>query len=495
VQEPPVATVSDWRKQNSVFEDVALVDPSAGAGTLTGLGPAERVRTQGVGPNLFPLLGATPILGRGFDLQEVRRGNRQYVISNAFWKRRFDANPQVLGTRITMEGLPGTIVGVMPPGFSVYYARDVDVWGTLDPESARYAKRTDHSQHAIARLKLNVSMQQAQADMDMIAARLAKAYPETNRDTGVKVVAFREQLSRIGRFMHPLMGAVGFVLLIACANVANLLMARMASRQKEMTLRASLGAGRLRLIRQLLTEALLLAAVGGALGLLLTRIGIHLFRILMPGGLRGLEVTSADPRVLLFTLAISMLTGILFGLAPAVATSKVRLNDTLKIAAARRNLPSTSGMLVIAEMALAMLLLVGAGLMINSFLRLQGVNPGFDSHNVLTMEIFLQGSHYWTPGPNLLKNVSPEAGRFYQELLSRIERLSGVESVGMIGQLPTRWLEDRTFTISGLPPPAEGRRPTTGYQQVSPGLFQTLRIPLKRGRFLTNAITKLSLGL
>jgi putative ABC transport system permease protein len=280
-----------------------------------------------------------------------------------------------------------------------------------------------------------------------------------------------------------MVGAVGFVLLIACANLANLLMARMAARQKEMMVRASLGAGRSRLLRQLLTESLLLSLLGGALGVLITGWGIPLFRALAPQWFSGLEVTTADPRVLLFTLAISMLTGVLFGLMPALSTSDVQLNEALNSAISRRSRTATSGALVVVEMALAMVLLVGAGLMMNSVLRLQSVNPGFDARNVLTMEIFLAGRHYWQPAEHLFKKVSPEATLFYQELLSRIERLPGVQSAGMIGQLPTRYLEDRTFRIEGQPA-TEGQRPATGFDQVNPSFFETLHVPLKRGRYL-----------
>jgi putative ABC transport system permease protein len=304
---------------------------------------------------------------------------------------------------------------------------------------------------------------QAQAELDTITAALAQEYPDANRGVGARIHSMRKIISGRADFLYPLMGAVGFVLLIACVNVANLLMARMAARQKEMNLRASLGAGRMRLLRQLLTEALLLAALGGALGWMLTGWGIRLFRIVAPRYFPGLEITSAEPRVLLFTLAISILTGVFFGLVPAISTSKVRLNEALKSATSRRRRPATSGVLVVVEVALSMLLLINAGLMINTFLRLQGVNPGLDARNVLTMEVFLQGSRYSQPGPNLLRKVNPEATGFYQEFLSRIAQLQGIESVGMIGQLPTRYLEERTFTVLGRDAPAEGRRPETGF--------------------------------
>jgi predicted permease len=482
--EPAVANVMDWKKQNHVFEDIALTDPYSEEQTLTGLDAAERVRTQAGSFNLFPLLGVVPVVGRGFDIQEFRQGGRPYILSYEFWKRRFEKSPQVLGMSLTLEGVPGTVVGVMPPGFSVFRSRDVDIWRMMDAESPGYAKRNDHWNFPIARLKPNVSLAQAQAEMNTITAALAKEYPEVNRGTGARVDTLRKVVSGGVQTLYPLMGAVGFVLLIACANVSNLLLARMATRQKEMTLRACLGASRMRLLRQLLTEALLLATLGGALGLVFTGWGIRLFRIVAPRFFSGLEVTSADPRVLLFTLAISILTGIIFGLVPAVSASKARLNEALKSAISRRRRPATSGVLVVVEVALAMLLLIGAGLMINTILRLQGVDPGLDARNVLTMEVSLQGTRYSQPVPNLLRRVNPEAPRFYQELLSRIALVGGVESVAMIGQLPTRYLEDRTFTILSSAP-AEGRRPQTGFAQISPGFFQTMRIPLKRGRYLT----------
>jgi putative ABC transport system permease protein len=492
---PPTANMVDWKNQSQTFEDIGMVSPGSGPSNLTGLGPAERIREQMVSPNLFSVLGINPVLGRTFVTEDVRgEDSRPVLLSYEYWTRRFDRDPKVLGLSFYVEGSARTVIGVMPPEFSIAGARDVDLWQTLNPNHSRWAKRTDQWLIAVGRLRLGLSMEQAKAEMDAIAARLEHTYPASNKDVGVRVepmsVAFGNRGA--GSFLYPLFGAVGFVLLIACTNVANLLLARMTARQKEVAVRASLGAGRWRMVRQLLTESSLLALLSGALGAVLSIWGIDLVMALTPErGLRNVPV-HIDIQVLAFAIGISVLTGLLFGLAPALSASKLDLAQALKTGAVPRLRRSSSRLLVVCEVALAMVLLVGAGLMISSLLRLHRVNPGFDPQNLLTMEIFLSGPRYMRNLPDNMKQVTPEATAFYRQVLDRIERLPGVESVGTVSQLPTRYLEDRTFTILGKAAPQSDQRPGTGYNGVSPAYFRTMRIPLKSGRYIEERDTESS---
>jgi len=489
----PLLNVLDWKEQNHVFEDIGLTTGDASPRTLSGLGEAERILAQGASANFFGLLGVKPALGRVFLTEEVRGRAQTVVISDLFWKRRFNRNPNALGKTFDDEGTMCTTVGVMPPGFEPFYGDRIDIWEPMDPASTTHSKREDHYLMAIGRLKPGVTLRQAQLEMDVIARRLERAYPAVNKGVGVKVLPLHAALfGWAPRMLAPLLGVVGFVLLIACANVANLLLARTQTRRKEFVVRASLGAGRARLIRQLLVESGLLALVGGSLGVLLAVWGIKLFRQLA-GEFPYADSVSIDGRVLLFTLAASLLSGILFGLAPALHGSSPDLNSALKEGERRTATGSrgiTRKLLVISEVALALVLLVGAGLMINSMVRLQHVDPGFNPTKVLTMETFLSESGYVEHVPGgVLKNVSPQATTFYQQLLQRIENLPGVESVGMIGQLPTRWEEPRTFVILGHPVPEPDKRPEAGYNEVSPSFFHTMQIPLKKGRFLNERDT------
>lgn len=488
-QAPPIAEMVDWKKQNHVFEDIGLIS-FIDRSSISGLGEPDQVRVQYLTPNFFSLLGAKPILGRIFLAEESQDRTQTVLISESFWKREFNSDPNVLGKSFTLEGIVSTVVGVIPAGFAPFYGGRIDLWAPINPESTRYSARIDHWLMPVARLKPDVTLAQAQLEMNVIARRLELEYPTTNKGIGKKVLPLHQELfGWAGNVLYPLLGAVAFVLLIACVNVANLMQFRTETRRKEYALRVSLGAGRSRLIRQLLTESGLLALFGGALGMILTLGGIPIFRLLA-GEFPNSESITIDGRVLLFTLGISLLTAILFGLAPALQVSRPDLNLVLregerKTASVSRRLARHS--LAVSEVALAMVLLVGAGLMINTILRLRQVKPGFDSSNTLTMDIQLpEGGKYMerVPGGDMERTL-PTATAFYRRLLEKVGGLPGVESAGLITELPTRGAGGLySFSILGHPAPPPDNRPQAGYDEVSPSFFGTLRIPLKRGRFL-----------
>jgi putative ABC transport system permease protein len=486
-QAPPIAEMVDWKQQNHVFEDIALTsntDPS----TLSGLGEAEPVRVRYTTASFFSVLGVKPAMGRIYLPEEMQDNSQTVVISDSFWKRKFNRDPNVLGKTFYVDGAASTVVGVMPAGFAPFYGARIDMFVPIDPANARYSARIDHWLMPVARLKPGVILAQAQVEMDVIARRLEQAYPATNKGIGKKVMPLHQWLfGWAGKFLYPLFGAVAFVLLIACVNVANLLQARTEVRRKEYALRASLGAGRRRLIQQLLVESGVLALLGGGLGISLTFVGIALFRLLA-GQFPNSENITVDIRVLLFTLGISILTAILFGLAPAIQASRSDLNLVLREGEGRTSTVSrvlARHALAVSEVALAMVLLIGAGLMINTMLRLQQVNPGFDTKNVTTMSIQVpeQGGKYLVriPGGDMEKPL-PLVAAFYRQLLEKVAAFPGVESAGIMSD--AYGSGGHSFSILGKPAPPPDQRPDAGYVEVSPSLFHTLRIPLKKGRYL-----------
>jgi putative ABC transport system permease protein len=392
-----IAEVNDWKRKNHIFQDIALTS-STERSTLSGLGEAEPITVQDVTPNFFSLLGAKPVLGRIFAADEMQDTTQTVVIGNSFWKRKFNGDPNALGKTFTIQGVVSTVVGVMPAGFAPFYGERIDMWQPINPESSRYVERIDHWLMPVARLKPDVTLAQAQVEMDVIARRLEQAYPKTNKGIGKKLVPLHQELiDWAGKSLYPLFGAVFFVLLIACVNVANLLQSRTEVRRKEYALRAALGSGRRRLIQQLLAESGLLALLGGGLGIVISFAGIELFRKLA-GEFPNSGDIRVDAQVLLFTLGVSMLTALLFGLAPAIQASRPDLNLALREGEGRTSTASRGWVrhsLAVSEVALAMLLLVGAGLMINTMLRLHQIDPGFDPKNVTTMSIPLpEGGKY-----------------------------------------------------------------------------------------------------
>jgi putative ABC transport system permease protein len=473
---------ADWRKQQSVWEQLAAYEFATF--NLTG-GEPERVAALGVTANLFTALGVAPALGRNFLPEEEQAGrNRVAILSDGLWQRRFGADPGLIGCRIQLSGESYTVVGVMPPRFQLTPGTEVWTPLVLDPAVAPWrADRSNHNLHVIGRLKPGVSLAQAQAAMDTLARQLEQQYPKSNAGWGVRMRTFYDWLvpEQIRRSVLVLFAAVGFVLLIACANVANLLLARASTRQREMALRAALGASRLRVMRQLLTESLLLAGLGGLAGALLALWGVSLLKAGAALNIPRLDETRLDLRVLGFTMGVALLTGLIFGLAPAWQASKLNLSETLKeggrggAGGSRRG---WRGALVVGEVALALVLLLGAGLMIRSFANLQNAPLGFAPENVLTMQINLPGSKYGEKAQRV---------NFYNQLLERMRTAPGVVDAAAVTQLPlfsgASWAQE--ITPEGRDAAPDGAKLSARTFAVTPRYFQTMGIPLLQGRDFT----------
>jgi putative ABC transport system permease protein len=467
----------DWRSQNHVFESMAAMDETGGF-TLTGKGEPEMLPGGLVSANFFKVFDQTPELGRGFLEGEDQPGrNHVAVLSYNLWKNRFGSNPNAIGNDLTLDGESYTIVGVAPP---LTYPSWVQFWSPI-VINAQQHPRGNHYLRAIGRLKPGVTLPQAQAEMSTIASRIAGAYPE-NKGVGVQLTLLKEQFVQYIRpALLVLFGAVGFVLLIACANVANLLLAKATKRQREITLRAALGAGRSRLIRQFLTESVLLSLFAGGLGILVATWSLDVLRTLKPANIPDVNSIHLDLHVLGFLLAITFSVGIALGLAPAWHASKLRLNESLKESGGAGLGGATGGnlrnVLVVAEIALSLVLLVGAGLMIRSFAQLLSIDPGYDPKNLLTFQISLPNRRY----PN-----SSQVTAFCREALERISACPGVRSVAMSYSLPPFGFEiDGGFYVEGHEPSNHNEAPDTILGLISPGYFQTLKTPLIEGRDFT----------
>jgi putative ABC transport system permease protein len=475
----------DWREQNQVFERMAAYYSSDFI--MTGRGEATRLQGAVASADLFPLLGMSPMLGRVFRPEEDKLSDsgRVVLLSQQMFQQRFNSDPSTVGQSITLDGKSYTIVGVMPQQFQFPIQNEtVELWTTVagdaEGEDPVTGERGAHFLKVIARLKPGVSLEQAQADMKTIAARLEQQYPDKNLHRSSNVEPALESLiSDIRPALLILLGAVGCVLLIACANVANLLLARAMSRHKEMAIRSALGASRLRVVRQLLTESIILSLAGGALGLVLAVWWSDLLVALAKENIpRALQV-GLDLRVLGFTLLVSVLTGLIFGLVPAFQSSKTELTETLKEGGrsssegARRN--RIRGVLIVAELAIAVVLLVGAGLLIQSLWRLQNVSPGFNPEKVLTFSVAVPEVKY----------PSAKQVQFYSDLTSRLQTLPGVQSASAIMPLPLSG--DRfsiSFVIEGRPV-AKGDEPSADFFTTGLGYFRTMGIPLRKGRDFT----------
>ncbi|HKP10970.1 MAG TPA: ABC transporter permease [Blastocatellia bacterium] len=467
----------DYRDQNSTFEDVAAFNDRSF--NLTGTGEPVRVLGAWSTANLFPVLGVPPLYGRTFAAEEEEPGKDLVaVISYGLWQRRFGGDAGVVGQPLNLNGVDRTIIGVMPAGFA-FPEKETDVWVPLAVSPQRKQARGSFSLKAIGRLKPGVTMPQARADMSAIADHLVEQFPQIMDSYGSNLVPLHEQVTgKVRPALLILLAAVAFVLLIACANVANLLLARAATREREIAIRTALGATRRRLVRQLLTESVLLAVVGGALGLLLAVWGLQALIAISPANVPRLDQIRIDGRVLAFTIMVSLLTGILFGLVPALQASKPDLNESLKeggrgSAGSRRGRRIRS-LLVVSEIALSLVMLIGAGLLIKSFIHLQNFNLGFNPDKLLTLRVQLAGSKY---------REGPQVVNFFRQALERMQSVPGVQSVGGIS---TIFLSDTpnstNFTIEGRPVTTGADSIEVPLDAVTPDYFQVMGIPLIKGR-------------
>jgi len=479
---PAPANYADWKAQNQSFEEVAaLSEPSF---SLTGDGEPERVVGKAVTANFFPLLGVKPALGRVFSPADDRpEANKVVILSHQLWQQRYGGEPSVIGRELLLNGEKYTVVGVMPAGFQ-FLDNVIKLWVPIAFTPQQLARRGSHYLEVVARMKPGVTFDQANADIQAIQQRISRDYPNEAGRINAYLLSLREQLA--GSLRRPLMVllvAVGFVLLIACANIANLLLSRAASRQREIAVRAALGASRWRVVRQLLTESVLLAIVGAMLGVVLAWWSFDFLKQLIPDGLS--TQLNLDWRVFGYTLLIALFTAVIFGLAPALQAAKIDLHEALKQGGGRSS--SHAGgrrlrsVMVVAEVALALVLLVGAGLLIQTFFKLRGQYAGLQPENVLVLRTQLSGSKY--PG-------QPQRAAFYQQVLERVTSLPGVISAGYVTTIPLEWKGGTSgFTIEGRavdPAMAQGLSYDANHRQVSADYLKTMGVPLRRGRYFND---------
>jgi putative ABC transport system permease protein len=476
-----------WKEQHDIFDAMAAGTEGLSRASLTGVGEAEAVRSAPVSAGLMEMLGVQPSLGRVMRPDEDVPGHDTVaILSYGLWESRFGSDPQIVGKTLTLDGKTRTIIGVMPRGFVFprIWTIKPDLWIPLAPSGA---EGPGHWLYVIAHLKPGVTFQQAQTAIKAVAERRAKLRPESNKDIGARVEGLRDYL--VGDFrprILVLFGVVGFVLLIACANVANLQLARTTARERELAVRTALGAGCIRLLRQLLTENLLLSVLGGAAGLLVALWAkVFLLSLSPPDYFPRASEINISPRVLAFTLGISILAGVLFGLFPAFRSFRIDLNESLKegTRSLTENLRSrrTRSAVVVTQLSLAFILLVGAGLMIRSLQKLADVNLGFETANVLTMEVDLPEFRYTKP---------EQALTFYQDALTRIQSLPGVRAAAFTSQLPLGGGPNGTIQVEGAPQtPGFGEGPLVQPTEVTQDYFRVLGILLLRGRTFTPADT------
>jgi predicted permease len=489
------ANYGDWKSQNQAFDDMAALNWKNF--NLTGDGEPERILAHGVTTNFFPLLGIQPVIGRNFSVEEDKPGAAKVaILSYGLWQGRYGGDPAIAGRDVLLNGEKYVVVGVMPAGFQ-FLQGDIGVWVPVALSRQQLADRDNHYLTIVARTKPGVSVEQAHTDILTITQRIARDYPGDAENLKSAVVSMREQLAgTVRRPLILLLVAVGFVLLIACANIAGLLLSRAAARRKEIAVRTALGASRMRIIRQLLTESTLLAGVGGALGLLVAVWSFTLLKQLIPAGMVLSSGLKIDLPVLGYALGVSLLTGIVFGLAPALQASKIDLNQALKQGGGRTSFSVAGhklrGAFVVAEVALALVLLIGAGLMIQTVSNLRGQYSIFQSERLLTLRTTLPDNKY----SDLSEYVTNEHARrvaFYDQVLERVSALPGVVSAGYTTSVPLTWKGGANgFTI-------EGRQPEPGlvtnaiHRQISAAYFQTMGIVLREGRYFDDRDSKQSL--
>jgi putative ABC transport system permease protein len=475
----------DWKASTKVFDGMAGY--SHRSFILTGRETPDRFEGAAVTDGFFQVLGVAPVVGRGFQSGEDQPGGAKIVIlSHGLWQRRFGGDPSIVGQSLVLNGNSYTVVGVLPETFQFALAGSAELWIPLTASPEQMSRRFWHWLNVIGRLKPGVTREQAEAEMGVVARNIAQAYPDSHTGTSIILVPLHEQITGSVRpILLVLLGAVGFVLLIACANVANLLLARSAARRKEIAIRTAMGASRWRIVRQLLTESVLLSLVGGVAGLLLAQWGVELLVAAIPqsqlSSMPYLQGLGLDSRVLMFAILVSLLTGIVFGIAPAFQSSKLNLQESLKEGGRTSSAHVRHGLrnlLVVSEIALALVLLVGAGLMLKSLFRLLAVDPGFNTDHLLTMRVSLPAVKY--PEDNQLVN-------FHQQLLSRIESLPGVKGVGTVSVLPLQGGDTTRLVAEGRPAPPPGEELESNFREVSTGYFRTMGIPFVRGRAFTES--------
>jgi predicted permease len=477
----------DWRRDNRTFS--ALASFRGENYNLTGVGSPERLKANMVSSTFFPILGVRPVTGRLFFEQEDQVGSAPVVlISEGFWKRKFASSPDAVGKSLTLNGTLYEIIGVIPSTFHYEnnnFQTDAEIYSPIGQwnDPLFRDRRVGMGMDAMGKLKPSVTLEQAKSDMSTVANHLAEVFPDVDKDSGVTLVPLKENVvGDIRPFLLVLFAAVGFVLLIACANVANLLLARSTGRTREFAIRTALGASSARVIRQLLTESILLAIAGGALGICIAAWGTKAAIKVLPEALPRAEEIHLDPRVLFFTIAISVLAGICFGLIPAFKSSRTEIQDTLKKSgrggSASRH--RTQGVFVAMEMAMAVVLLVGAGLMIRSLANLWGVDPGFDPRNVLSFSL----------ASSEPLGANPAASRaLFRQLRDAISAVPGVQSASLtVGSSPMTGDSELPFWLEGEPKPAsQGEMKNSLFYIAQPDYLNVMELPLKRGRFLTES--------
>jgi putative ABC transport system permease protein len=471
----------DWESQNRSMQWMARTESDTA--TLVGANVPVRVRMTQVSRGFFPLFEVQPEIGRATQPADHREGAAPViVIGHALWQRAFGGDPKALGSTVRLNGQAFTVIGAMPAGFD--FPEKTEVWMPHEIFPDR-STRSAHNFHVYGRLKPDVALPAAQADMDTIASRLGRAYTD-DHDRGIRVVSLYEQIvGPVRPALLILLAAVGFVLLIACVNVANLQLSRASLRVREMALRGALGATRPRLIRQLLTEAVLIALMGGSAGLLLALWGAEFLRASIPPNIPRIGTLQIDVRVLLFALALSLSAGIVFGLIPALLGSSTNVIEALKEGSSKTTMSVSQrrwgGALVVSEIAIAMVLLAGAGLLIQTFRNLENVDPGFAVKGVISAEVS------WPVGP--AESDQLRAGELTRRMLDKVRSIRGIESAGVINSFPIKESgADGGFEIAGRPLPSDPHQvPDALYRVADRGYFEAMKIPLQRGRLFSEA--------
>jgi putative ABC transport system permease protein len=483
--------LQDWRSRNQSFEEIAAYKQNGLV--VTENGEAERLPGMRVTANLLPLLRVAPVRGRNFlPEEELPTTQRVAIISYEYWQSRFGGNENVLTQQLTLNGQLHSIIGVLPQGFAFPLVDDALIWVTVAGEGGNLKERGAHVLKGIGRLKPNVSLEVAQADISNIAASLAQEFPRSNRNTTAYLVSVHEQL--VGRDMRQalwlLLGAVGFILLIACTNTANLLLVRASTRQKEIAIRAALGASRWRIARALFVESLILSLLAGVTGLFLAVWGLGGIKYFAADQVPRIAEVSINRGAMIFTLVLSVLTGVVFSLVPVLKASHPDVNEVLKSssksATSGRSLRLWRNALVISEVALSLILLVGAGLMIKSFAQLANVPPGFDPNNVLTGRVSMTGDAYENTQQRLL---------YVDQTLAKLRAIAGVESASFVAPMPfSGGNVGSDFRIEGRPEPEPGNEPSANNRSVTPEYFASMKIPLLKGRHFNQGDKRGQLG-